>query len=316
VPTEAVFGGGVTALMNLRRLAARTPATNIDLVHAHGLWDGAMIAGAALADRAGCPFLASPHGMLEPWAFKHNRLKKAIPWLLWERSALARADVLEAKSELESRSFPLVGLQNAVAVIPVGLDSPPLVPAVDGRRHSPRTCLFLSRIHPKKGIDMLLAAWARVSPANWQLVIAGPDDGGYQPSLEALAGSLGIADRVRFVGPHYGERKWHLLRDADLFVLPSHSENFGIVIPEALAMGLPCIATTGTPWQALRENRLGWWVGISVDDIAQALHEAVAMPGDELAAIGARGIDYVRRTFSWDTVTHNTIHLYHDMVTS
>jgi glycosyltransferase involved in cell wall biosynthesis len=308
-------GRGVRGLRSLVRHAMRMPVGGVDVVHAHGVWDGAALAGVALARRAGCPLVISPHGMLEPWAFHHNRAKKFLPWHLWERQALARADVLEAKSDLEASSFPKVGLHNPVAVIPVGLDIPDLPPAAR-RQQGPRTCLFLSRIHPKKGIDMLLQAWASVRPAGWRLVIAGPDDGGYLPPLAALARSLGVAEEVKFLGPQYGDAKWNLLREADLFVLPSHSENFGIVVPEALAMGVPCIATTGTPWSQLERQGMGWWVEPTVATITAALRDAVSRPPADLAAMGRRGVGYVHDTFSWGAITRQTVDLYASLLPS
>jgi glycosyltransferase involved in cell wall biosynthesis len=308
-------GHGLHGLRSLVRLAGRLPVAGVDVVHAHGVWDGAALAGVALARRAGCPLVISPHGMLEPWAFQHNRAKKFWPWHLWERQALARADVLEAKSDLEASSFPKVGLHNPAAVIPVGLDTPDLPPA-ERREAGPRTCLFLSRIHPKKGIDMLLHAWANVRPVGWRLVVAGPDDGGYLPPLEALARSLGIAAEVEFLSPQYGDAKWNLLRAADLFVLPSHSENFGIVVPEALAMGVPCIATTGTPWSQLEGQGMGWWVEPTVPAITGAVRDAVSRPPADLAAMGRRGVGYVHDTFSWAAITRQTIDLYNALLPS
>lgn len=313
VNVTAVGGGGARGVVALRRYAQAMPVAHIDIVHAHGVWDGAALAGALLAERAGCRLVISPHGMLEPWAFSHNRLKKFLPWHLWERRALAAADVLEAKSDLEATAFPKVGLHNQATVIPVGLDIPELLPVVrpTGR---PRTCLFLSRIHPKKGIDMLLKAWAALRPAGWRLVIAGPDDGGHLPPLQSLARCLGIAGDVDFLGPQYGQAKWDLLRSAELFVLPSHSENFGIVIPEALAMGVPCIATTGTPWVELGPSGMGWCVAPTVDAITSALAASVSLTSADLVAMGHRGVAYVRDTFAWPAITRQTVDLYRSLM--
>lgn len=313
VSVTAAGGAGARGALALLRHVQTIPLTGIDIVHAHGVWDGAALAGNLLAKRAGCRLVISPHGMLEPWAFSHNRLKKFLPWHLWERRALASADVLEAKSDLEATAFPKVGLHNQAAVIPVGVDFPDLLP-VARQMGGPRTCLFLSRIHPKKGIDMLLQAWAALRPAGWRLVIAGPDDSGHLPPLRALARSLGIAGDVDFLGPHYGQAKWDLLQSAELFVLPSHSENFGIVIPEALAMGVACIATTGTPWVELGPRGMGWCVAPTVDAITSALAAAVSRSPADLAAMGHRGVGYVRDTFSWPAITHQTVALYRSLM--
>ncbi len=315
VNVTAAGGRGARGVLALQWHVQSMPLTGIDMVHAHGVWDGAALAGALLAKRAGCRLVITPHGMLEPWAFSHNRLKKFLPWHLWERRALAAADVLEAKSDLEATAFPKVGLHNQTAVIPVGLDIPELLPTAHPTG-GPRTCLFLSRIHPKKGIDMLLQAWAALRPDGWRLVIAGPDDGCHLPPLQSLTRSLGIAGDVDFLGPQYGQAKWDLMRSAELFVLPSHSENFGIVIPEALAMRVPCIATTGTPWAELEPRGMGWCVTPTVAAITSALAAAVSRSPADLAAMGDRGVAYVRETFSWPAITRQTIDLYRSLMDS
>ena len=303
-------GLGTSRFFAINAAVDRVDPRSVDLVHAHGLWDGAVVAGERLARKAGCPFVVSPHGMLEPWAFRHNRLKKCLPWHLWERRALASADVLEAKSDMEAAGFPAVGLHNTAAVIPVGLDLPPEASKPPSQAGS-RRCVFLSRLHVKKGIDILLEAWARTRPVQWQLTIAGPDESGIMPSLRDLASRLGIASEVDFIGPVHGNAKWSLLRSADLFVLPSRSENFGIVVPEAMAVGVPCIATTATPWSLLQAEGLGWCVDPCPDALARALHQAISMPPTELEAMGDRGEAFVTARFSWKTIVRETVSLYH-----
>lgn len=310
IPVIARQGRGASRFLAINAAVDRIDPRTVDIVHAHGLWDGAVVAGERLARKAGCPLVVSPHGMLEPWAFRHSRLKKCVPWHLWERRALASADVLEAKSGMEATGFPLVGLYNTVAVIPVGLDPPPEAPK-SPRQAGLRRCVFLSRMHVKKGIDILLEAWARARPVQWQLTIAGPDESGITPSLRDLASRLGIAGEVDFIGPVHGNAKWSLLRSADLFVLPSRSENFGIVVPEAMAVGVPCIATTATPWSLLQEEGLGWCVDPCPDALARALHQAISMPPTALEAMGDRGKAFVTARFSWETIARETVGLYH-----
>jgi len=304
--------GGVEGFRALLRHARTCDPRGIDLVHAHGLWDGATLAGSILADRAGCPLVVATHGMLADWAFRHRAAKKALPWLLWERRALAGADVLEAKSATEVRGFVARGLRNRAEVIPVGLEIPPLPPRAGAV--GPRECLFLSRIHPVKGIDILLRAWARARPAGWRLVVAGPDAEGYEGEMKRLAEQLGLGDAVAFVGPKYGGEKWGAMRRAELFVLPSHTENFGLVVAEALAMEVPCITTTGTPWADLPRLGLGWCVDAAEAPLAGALREATALPPEALGRMGGAGRRFVAETFSWDVVRARTLALYDSLL--
>jgi len=167
---------------------------------------------------------------------------------------------------------------------------------------APRTALFLSRIHPKKGLPMLLEAWARVRPKGWQLHIAGPDEGGHRAELERQAVVLGLSDVVRFSGPVTGEAKTQAFRDSQLFILPTHSENFGIAVAEALAHGLPVITTHGAPWKLLESERCGWWVPVSVDGIADALDDATRCDPADLISMGDRGRQVAIDRFAWDRI--------------
>src|SRR5262249_35021942 len=160
-----------------------------------------------------------------------------------------------------------------LAVIPNGVDLPATLPSARTGGGT-RRALLLSRIHPQKGLVNLVNAWARVRPARWALVIAGPDDGGHQSRIEAPAARAGIGDRVEFAGSIEDARKWDMYASADLFVLPTHNENFGIAIAEALAAAVPVITTKAAPWPGIVRHRCGWWVDLGVDALAAALAEA------------------------------------------
>src|SRR5262249_18492865 len=154
-----------------------------------------------------------------------------------------------ATSEAELAETRALGLTQPVHVVPNGVAITDLC-LVHERQPQARTILSLSRIHPKKGLPLLLRAWAALADRRpqWRLGIAGPDELSHLAELKALAHDLG-APRVRFLEPLYGSEKQAALQNADVFVLPSHNENFGLVVAEALAAGTPVIATTGTPWR-------------------------------------------------------------------
>jgi glycosyltransferase involved in cell wall biosynthesis len=296
------------------RLIKRTGVRSVDIVQGHGLWCGASLTAAAVARRLDRPLVVSPHGMLEPWARRHHRQRKQLAWALAERAALGRADLLQAMSEREVDSFRAAGLFQPVVVHPVGIEIPTNLTARDGEDAQPaggggnaepktRTCLFLSRLHPKKGLAILLHAWGQLRPAGWRLVVAGPDHHGHAAVMQGLARRLGIAEGAAFIAPAYGPAKWRLLAGADLFVLPSHSENFGVVIAEALAMGVPVITTTGTPWSVLHDRGAGWWVSPDPASLADALREATRLPPAALLEMGARGRNLACERFVWPAIT-------------
>lgn len=306
IAVDAVERRGLSTVADLAagirgRLDASVRAGRRAVVHASGLWDHGSLAVTRAARERSFPLVVSPRGMLEPWALRHRRLKKSVAMLLWQRRQLVAADLLHATSPMECESFRRLGLKNPVCVIPNGIDMPAARAVADPAGRQPRRCVFLSRLHPKKGVPMLLDAWARVRPAGWVLDIAGNAEAGHDREIERRIAALGL-DGVRLVGEQSGDAKWRFLSGGDLFVLPSYSENFGIVVAEALAVGLPVITTHGTPWSVLAERGLGWWVAPTADALERGLWEATAEPPDRLADRGRRGRDYALSTFGWPAI--------------
>ena len=310
----AVRGGRIGGFARLVQAARALPVRSIDVVHAHGLWNGPTVAGALLARRAGCPFVISPHGMLERWALDHRAIQKFLPWHAWERRIVSSACLLHAMSDHEQRGFRACGFRNPATVHPLGLN----FAAVQPRRTAsakPRTCLFLSRLHPVKGLAAFVEAWRDVRPAGWRLAIVGPDEAGHQQELKAAVAAYGLHECVEFMGPAYGPDKWRWYASADLFALPSYSENFGLVVAEAMASGLPVITTTGTPWKVLSDERLGWWVDPTPKALATALADATARPDSELKEMGKAAACYARNHFSWTSIASDIGEVYHWLVT-
>ena len=172
-----------------------------------------------------------------------------------------------------------------------------------------RNALFLSSIHPKKGLLNLVMAWKRVRPSSWRLVIAGPDEGGHLNDVLQKIRKLGLETIVDYMGEVEGDAKAALFEKADLFVLPSFSENFGIVVAEALANGLPVITTRGTPWEGLLHHGCGWWIEPTVVALTEALREALTLDNDALQLMGSNGRDYVRE-FDWGKIAKQTVDVY------
>ena len=215
-----------------------------DLVHVNGCWLPSCALVQRWAQQAGSRVVLTPHGMLEPWIMaRHYWTRKVPAWWLYQKRAIMQADCLHATAESEKENLLKLGCNSKVVVIANGID----VENIDLKKSWKRTgkILFLSRIHVKKGINFLMEAMAGLKDQmqGYELWIAGEGEAGYIEELKQLAGQLGIERRVRFPGGVYGDEKWRLFREADLFVLPTHSENFGIAVAEALACGTPVITT-------------------------------------------------------------------------
>jgi glycosyltransferase involved in cell wall biosynthesis len=294
-------------LRGLRLLADRA-----DVVHVHSNWTFPVWWGCQAAIAAGRPLVMSPHGCLDPVRLAHSVWKKRLAGC-FDRRYLRQADVIHATSEAERGWIEqYVGSRPRIEVIPIGVDLPALRETANPAERT-RTVLSLGRLHPLKGIDLLLDSWGRAirelpPGAQWELVIAGPDEQGMQQKLERQARALGLTN-VTFSGPLYGADKHRALAEADLFVLPSRSENFGIVVAEALAASLPVITTKGTPWSEI-DGSCGWWVDVGAEPLAHTLAAAMRLSDADRAAMGARGRDLVAATYQWSSVGRAMAELY------
>lgn len=283
------------------RKAVEAMAEISDLVHDHGVWLPTNWASARAARRQGVPHVITTRGMLEPWALNHHGWKKKLAWHAYQKSILENAALLHATAPAEARNLRNLGLDTPIVVAPNGVPIPGNYKTMPTEGDT-RTALFLSRIHPKKGLLNLMDAWGAMRPEGWQLVIAGPDEGGHKQVVVDRARENGIQDVVSFPGSIPDREKWALYRDSDLFVLPTFSENFGVVVAEALVSGIPAITTVGAPWKDLKENDCGWWIETGVDPLVDALEDATNRSDEERLVMGRRGRQLIRDKYTWDAV--------------
>ena len=279
-----------------------------DLVHNHGLWMWPNAYARKAAQAAGIPLVISPRGMLDTWSLRRSHRKKAVAWWLFEAKNLHSAALFHATSDREIENIRGCGLDQPVVMAPNGADLPVLSPRppreVLERRFpilkGKRWIVFLSRLHPKKGLDALLGAWKKCAPEA-MLVLAGPDLTGYRPEIERMIHKLGLEASVLLTGELRGAEKNVVLANAEVFVLPSYSENFGLVIAEAMAWARPVITTTATPWAEVAACGAGWWVAPTEAAIASVLAEAWHAPTDQLDAMGRAGRCLVESSYSWSS---------------
>jgi glycosyltransferase involved in cell wall biosynthesis len=289
-----------------------------DILHDNGMWLMHNHESAVIARKRGIPRVVSTRGMIEPWARNHKRFRKRLAWMVYQRRDLRDAQCHHATADAEARSLGLLRLGVPIQTVPNGVDLPPRLFRPDNSRwplsNGRRTALFLGRICPSKGLPMLVSAWGRLRPEGWQLCIAGPDEAGHRKEVQRAIDAAGLNRDISFAGPVEGRMKDEILFNADLFVLPSYSENFGIAIAEALAHGVPVLTTTATPWSALRDRGCGWWVAPTVDAIAGGLHEALGRDRRTLRMMGANGKALVMSEFTWNRVARLMLSLYESVV--
>jgi len=315
---SVTVGGRIVYAMGLKSRLSKLDLT-FGLVHSHGLWEYPSYVAGSFARSKKLPLVMSTHGMLEPWSMARSRWKKRLMAWLFENRNFRTAVCLHATADQEADNIRAFGINKPIAVIPIGLETEAYTSAdpTEAWEHWTELCdkrmlLFMSRIHPKKGLFNLIDAWRQLVGEfpDWQLVIAGPDELGHTGEVKAAAKSAGISDRVTFVGPVYGTLKTSLLTAADLFVLPTFSENFGIVVLESLACGVPVITTKGAPWQSLLDYQCGWWIDIGVPPLLEALHEGMSLPGDRRRAMAKHGLTMIDEIYSWPAISRKMIATY------
>lgn len=276
-----------------------------DVVHINGIWSPENWGFQKTAQELGIKVILSPHGMLEPWIMAHNPWKKKLGLFLYQKKAIERAEYLHATAQMEEVSIKGLGFKNPISIVPNGIDLRDVIETK--QKYGSKKMVFLSRIHPKKGIELLLEAWRNSATDGWILEIAGNGDEKY---IESLIQSGKDLKNVSFVGAKYGEAKWDFLRSADVMVLPTHSENFGIVVAEALAVGVPVITTQGTPWEDLEIHQCGWWIVLSASNLEKIISKSIYTSVDELENMGKNGRKLVAEKYEIKAVTNNIIELY------
>ena len=290
-----------------------------DVCHIHGLWNVPEWWASRLARSAGVPYVISPRGMLQPEAMRRGRLRKAAAWALIDGRNVKAAALLHATSEQEAAALRALDLGVPIATVPNGVDLTGPCEAARGFRtrlaipEEAFLVLFLGRMHRIKRLDLIADAFAAAQAAHpsMHLVLAGPDEEHLLPELRRrLSGSAG---HVHAIGAIHGADKWALIKDADVMVQCSDSESFGLSVIEALASGVPVIATRSCPWSEIETYRCGLWVEQTTAAVAEALGTLAADPVRR-AEMGSRGKAFARDQFSWDTIAPRMARLYADLI--
>lgn len=287
--------------------------TNInryDIVHANTIWLWTTHDAIHVAKEQNKPVVLSLHGMLYPQALQVSRWKKQLALPLFQRKDLRLADVLHATSKAELKSIRDFGLTQPVAVLPNGIEIDAM-PQIRQQKNNIRHFGFIGRINRIKNIDTLLDAWAALGAKNsmCKLSIIGSDDALYENELRQFVNEKHL-DNVEFTGFLSGKCLTQATRELDYLILPSKSENFGMVVIEALANGIPVIASTGTPWEELNTHRCGWWVDCTSDRLAKTLSEAIDLQESDRVEMGRNGQLLVERNYTIREIAQKFKQLY------
>ena len=361
----------VTPTPTNQKVQTPSSTSTYDLIHIHALWQPILHRVSSWARTNHIPVIWSPHGMITPWAMNNKKWKKYLAWYLYQKRDLQSAALLHATAQSEVEDIQRMGLKNKVMIAPLGVNLPDLrsrtrsrstmedsslQPSTFNVQRSTKTLLFVSRVQRKKGLPMLLDAWAKLPSEikkNWYIRIVGPDQDNHIAELKSQCDRLGltyldeteiIKDEsgravvpstavnkieppsststssstfsydVVFVGPKFDNDLQQEYANADLFVLPTHSENFGSVVIEALAHNVPVICTKGAPWKDLEDYNCGYWVDISVDALADALGKTISMSPEERREMGLNGHALVYTKYTWKAVGDTIAKVYQKII--
>lgn len=330
---------GVTRFVNGGDFEEVVQRVEPDVIHLHGIWSIALHRCAVTCRRLGIKYVIAPRGMLEPWSLKQKWLKKRIARWLYQDRDLKYAAALHATAESEAEQFRKLGFQNPIIVSPNGVN----VPKEDKNstlqlqlrtRTNPdvRRALFVSRMHPKKGVMELVEAWGQVVSGgveewkSWEVelvyTVSGEFEKEYEAKVKARVKELRLEDRFIFTGALNDDEKWAAYARADLFVLPTYSENFGIVVAEALWAGMPVITTKGTPWKELEDRECGKWIDLPEEGsnpsdwttLVSSLKRMMSMSDDERREMGERGRRLVEEKYTWKAVVTAMVKGYEEIL--
>ena len=293
------------------------------VVHQHGVF--LPISLLSLTSRKHVKVIISPHGYLEPEKLKVSPIKKKLVLALFESKNLRNCHCLVACSKKEAVSLREFGLSQPIVILPNGVSDSLVRKDISIEKKSDlkqqygieintKVLLFLSRIHPFKGLELFLKSILVIKDEfiknDWLFVIAGIDELNHEAELKIFVKDNDMDSIVKFIGPQYNQDKINVFDAADCFVLPSRGENFGIAVIEALARGLPVITTTGTPWEELETDSCGWWIERTQKDFVGTILELFSKDKSDLLEMGQNGINLVARKYTWSNITLQSIHMY------
>ena len=300
-----------------------------DVVHIHALWLPFIHRFVTLVQKKHVPIIWSVHGSLSPWAFRFKWWKKLPVWWLWQRHDIRLAKALHVTSVQEADWIKEYCFNVPIVDIPLGthgvcnmccsefkvsssrmVEGGNVCSAVNTTGPRIKRLLFVGRVAPVKALPKLIEAWAKACLKQWELRIVGNGESTYVEMLKTQAEALGVGAQVHFVGPRYDEGLLEEYRLADALALVSETENFGAVVTDAMAHGLPVITSKGTRWSEVEEHQCGWWVDNDVDSLTKVLQSLGALSDAERAQMGENGKRLIQEKYTWPAVAKQMLVFY------
>lgn len=317
--TRSFTNDGIGPFNYSRRTIKELEAIPYDIYHVNGLWQHIDHATCQYARKNGKPYLITPHGMLYPTALKISYWKKWPMLKLWFNRDVTSASCIHATCEVEAEHIRTFGFKGPIAIIGNPVNVPPSTAELFLQRKentttgtsSTTSIGFLGRLHLIKRIDAIIRGLSEARHReSVRLVVMGAGEPAYEEFLRNEAKRLGVEKQVEFAGFVNGEDKFRRLAELSALFVPSDMENFGMIVPEALLVGTPVMASLGTPWKDLEDYKCGWWRDNSPESIAKVIDEVVETPPTELLRMGMRGRDLVLDKYESSKVAAKMLKLY------
>jgi glycosyltransferase involved in cell wall biosynthesis len=294
------------------------------ILHNHNLWNYISYISYRISKKHKTHLVTSIRGSLYQWSLNQSIYKKKLAWIIFQKKALENASCIHVTEINELKAVRELGIKTPIALIPNGINLNEFSKLKSSKNAKEslnletkkKYILFMSRLHPKKGLEYLVNSWIDLANnyKEWILLIVGPEyDKEYVNNIKTKIHQSGIQNRVIFKGMLEGQNRLDAFASSNLFVLPSHSENFGISIAEAMASKIPVITTHGTPWSEINDYKSGWWVELTKKNIHDALNSALKIDQKELDLKGLKGYKLIQK-YEWKYQANKMKDLYEYLI--
>lgn len=296
---------------SLKKKSALKIIGQSDICHIYGGWTYFHIKIFYLAFNLKKKIIIHPLGYYEPWALNQKKIKKKLAWVLYQKKILLKSDLIHCASITEKKNLLKLNKSFNTQVIPYGISNDSIKNKITKKKIK-KKAIYFSRLHKKKGIEDLIRCWNEIGNKDWILDIYGPaDNQNYKEKLIKMANNN---ENINFFNPVYNKKKKSRIFDNyDFMILPSYSENFGMIVLESLARGLPVLTTTNTPWLSIKNKNAGWVINSSYNHLKSVLKKIFLYSEKEFTIKSKNAIKLAKK-FSWKNVSKIYVKTYYKLL--